>query len=110
MKDFILKTHGRGHTVRVVVRGELDLATCGRLDEQLVQIAGGGAERIVLDLRDLTFMDSTGLSAILRAHSRASEARRTLVVVRGPEAVDRVFWITKTDQVLAMASSPSLSS
>jgi anti-sigma B factor antagonist len=106
MKDFVLETHGQGHTVRVVMQGELDLATSRLLEEELVQIAEGGTERIVVDLRKLTFMDSTGLCAILRADARAGEGDCTLVVVRGPEAVDRVFRITKTDQVLTMASKP----
>jgi anti-sigma B factor antagonist len=106
MRDFHLKAHGHGSTVRVVMQGELDMATSRLLEEELVQIADGSAERVVLDLRNLTFMDSTGLCVILRADARAREAGRTLVVVRGPEAVDKVFRLTKTDEMLIMVSKP----
>jgi anti-sigma B factor antagonist len=94
--------------VLVVMQGELDLATSRLLEAPLVDVAEASGERVVVDLCDVTFMDSTGLCAILRADARASDSGCKFVVVRGPEAVDRVFRITKTDEVLAMASKAEL--
>jgi anti-sigma B factor antagonist len=45
----------------------------------------------VLDLRDLTFIDSSGMRVIVDASLRARRAERELILVRGPSHVDRVF-------------------
>jgi anti-sigma B factor antagonist len=54
----------------------------------------------VLDLRALSFMDSSGLRALLAADARAKEAGRRLVLVRGDERVQRVLRITRLDERL----------
>lgn len=79
----------------VVVRpvGELDLGSAGELRVPLEELVTAGFARLVLDLRDLTFMDSTGLHIILDAAQRAREAGVELAVIAGPEAVQRVFEI-----------------
>lgn len=103
---FSLSTTERDGLTLVAVRGELDLFTTPRLAEALDAVAGAG-RRVVLDLRGLEFMDSTGLAVILRYHQRAREAGAfDFVVVRGPEAVDRVFRITQTDELLQMLEVP----
>jgi anti-sigma B factor antagonist len=54
----------------------------------------------VLDLRPLTFMDSSGLRALLAADTRAREAGGRLVLIRGDERVQRVLRITRLDERL----------
>jgi anti-sigma B factor antagonist len=88
---------------RLVVRvaGELDLATAPQLEEALLPglRAGGSA---VLDLRELEFMDSTGVRVIVAAHLAAEEGGGELGVVRtAPDsAVARVLEISGLDTVL----------
>jgi anti-sigma B factor antagonist len=75
----------------LVPRGELDLATVDRLGACIDGIVDAGFEAIVLDLRRLTFLDSTGLRLV------ANECRRDDVTVRlidGPECVSRLFDLT----------------
>jgi anti-anti-sigma factor len=76
--------------------GELDLATLHMLEEELERIEPT-EKRVVLDLRRLQFVDSSGLHALLRADRRLSEAGAQLTIVRGPRAVERLFRLTGLD-------------
>jgi anti-sigma B factor antagonist len=74
----------------VQIAGELDLATAPRLDRAL-QEAQGSALKVVLDMRELTFMDSSGIHVIQAADDRAQREGGRLMLVRGPPQVDRLF-------------------
>lgn len=63
------------------VRGELDVATAGRLEDAVAAVADGAAD-LVLDMSGLTFVDSSGLTALVRVH-KAVAARSGSVTVRG---------------------------
>lgn len=93
--------------VRVVLRGELDLSTVEKVEEELRRVEGDGVEVLVLDLSGLSFLDSTGLRLMVTAHQRAQKADRRLVIVKGPETVHRVFTITKLDEKLEMVDDVS---
>jgi anti-sigma B factor antagonist len=81
----------------VHVAGELDIATTPRLERAL---DGSQARVVVLDLRELAFIDSSGIHAIVRAGIRARQAGRRLVLVRVPANVERMFTLTgSADQV-----------
>jgi len=75
------------------VAGELDLATSPELDEVL-QGAQDGARLVVLDLRALTFIDSSAIHVILHAAGRGRRTGGRLMLVRGPSQVERVFTLT----------------
>jgi anti-sigma B factor antagonist len=85
--------------VRLV--GALDLGSAPRLNEALVEVEGQAPGVVVLDLRDLTFLDSTGLQAIIAADQRARRSDRALELVPGPPNVQRVFRLTLMDQRLS---------
>ena len=96
-----ITTHERADGgVQVGLSGELDLATAPKLDDELRHIEANGPPLIVIDLSPLAFMDSSGLRALLAADSRAREAGRRLVLVRGDERVQRVLKITRLDERL----------
>ncbi len=80
--------------MRLSLFGELDMATARHFASALDELERDRPERIVLDLRGLTFLDSTGLRALLGADSRAREVGRRLTILQGPDAVRRVFEIT----------------
>ena len=84
-------TNGGLDTAWVHVRGELDLATTPQLERTLNE---SQARLVVLDLRELAFIDSSGMHAIVRAGTRARQAGRRLVLVRVPSNVERVFTLT----------------
>ena len=81
MTAFNVERNHNGDAVRVVVAGELDMDTGPRLDEELRRAQSDGHTRVVLDLTNVTFFDSTGLQIVLDADVRAREDGHELVVV-----------------------------
>ena len=95
MSTLSLHTYQESDAVRVAVSGELDLSSALVFEEELRRIEESSAlPLLVLDLRSLKFMDSTGLRLILSAHARAVKTGRKLAIVEGGEAVRRIFKIT----------------
>jgi len=88
----------------VRVQGEVDLYTAPQLWETLDAAIAGTPHELVIDLSDVSFLDSSGLSVLLRAHKRLRPIDGT-VVIRG--AADQVFMtldVTKLTSVLAVES------
>ncbi len=82
--------------VRLMLKGELDLSTMSQLDEALDQ-ADAWDKHLILDLRALEFVDSSGLHAVLRVDRRLQESGGELTIVRGPRSVERLFMLTGLD-------------
>jgi len=83
-------------SVRVVPVGELDVDTAAAVEEHLREVLDSGFSEVVLDLRRLTFMDSTGLHLIFKADARAERDGTSFVVIPGPRAIQRLFDLTGT--------------
>jgi anti-sigma B factor antagonist len=99
-EPFSVAVDQTGERTVITVRGELDLATAPQLDEALMPPLAGGAS-VVLDLRGLEFMDSTGVRAIVAAHLSAEEHDGALTVCAIPDGpVARVLEISGLDAVL----------
>jgi anti-sigma B factor antagonist len=77
------------HTL--VLRGELDLASASTLAHTLARIPMDATTSLLLDLRALTFIDSTGVCSILVIHTLCAERDCNLVLIPGPARVRRVF-------------------
>lgn len=86
--------------VRVRPLGALDMATASVLHAEIARLREAGFRRVVVDLRNLAFMDSSGLRALLTLHAEASSDGFTLGLVRGNPTVHRVFEITGTEDLL----------
>ena len=93
-------------TVRLVLAGEFDLSSASLVEDVLKEIEEKRPNLLVLDLRELTFMDSTGLRVMVSADARARDDSRRLAIVQGPEAVHRVFRITGLDDHLDIVETP----
>jgi anti-sigma B factor antagonist len=93
-------------TARVTLSGELDIATAPTLEARLGELSQQ-ITQVVLDLRELAFIDSTGLRVVLGLANGLGENRARVVIVRGPEAVQRVFTLTGADRELLMIDDPS---
>jgi anti-anti-sigma factor len=78
-------------TVRVVIRGDLDMETGPRVDEELRAAETGRPAVLVLDLREVSFFDSTGLQLVLDADVRAREEGRTFIVAPGDGEPRRIL-------------------
>jgi anti-anti-sigma factor len=77
---------GGAHVIELAE--EFDIAAAPGVERELARVEAGDARMVVLDLRRLAFIGSTGLRIIVLAHRRLAER---LVVVRGPRSVQRVF-------------------
>jgi anti-sigma B factor antagonist len=82
----------------VALVGELDMAEVGGLETELARLEGQQPSLLVLDLSELSLVDSHGLSALLDTETRARRDGRRLVLVPPPDAVMQVFRITLLDQ------------
>jgi anti-sigma B factor antagonist len=104
--NFNVETHDGTQAVVIGVTGELDLASSPALEQELERGAASKAEIVVVDLRKLEFMDSTGLSVLVRAHQRATENGQRFGVVKGPQQVQRLLSLTGVADRLTLADSP----
>jgi anti-anti-sigma factor len=95
-----ITTRDRDGGAHIVLTGELDIATAPQLDEEVARLEGEGRALIVIDLRGLEFMDSSGLRALLAADTRARNRGARLVIVRGDDRIQRVLRITRLDERL----------
>ena len=80
--------------VRIALSGDLDVSTAPTVEERLMELEDGGAERVILDLRGLDFIDSTGLSLLINADRRARRAGRRVTIVSGTGAPRRILETT----------------
>ncbi len=90
--------------MQVMLSGELDMSTVEKVEDELRRIEDEVETLLVLDLSRLSFLDSTGLRLMVTADGQARKAGRRLVIVKGPEAVQRVFGIMKLDEKLEMVN------
>jgi len=104
--QFRLEVRSQGRAIVIAVRGELDLASSPALQEELDRVSASVAEMLIIDLRELDFMDSTGLSVLVRAHQRAEEHGRRLAMVKGPQQVQRLLSLTGVSDRLTVVDSP----
>ena len=107
MEILEVETEDRNGLVHVALRGELDLSTVAKVQDELRRVEEGEPPVMVLDLSRLSFLDSTGLRCLVTADERAREAGRRVVIVRGPDPVQRVFTITRLEERLEMVDDAS---
>jgi anti-sigma B factor antagonist len=86
----------------LTVSGELDIATAPEVRERLGSAVESGVTRIVVDLREVTFMDSIGLAAIVHARSRLRAGGRLALVVAPDSYAQLVLEITGMPRALAI--------
>lgn len=104
--DFSVEERQQGGATILVVSGELDLRTSPELEERLGGAFDAGAELVILDLRRIEFMDSTGLRVLLGAHQRAHESGRRFALVRGADQIERVLTLTGVRDMLTVVDAP----
>jgi anti-sigma B factor antagonist len=90
-----------GYTV-VEVRGEVDIYTSSLLRERLVEVVEAGAKRVVVDLSQVDFLDSSGLGVLVGALKRLRTAGGDLSLVCQQEKLLKIFRITALDRVFAL--------
>ena len=98
---FSISISDRDGRAVVVIRGELDLATAPEL-EAAIQGRLDDGQDVVVDLRELEFMDSTGLRVLVAAHARVEGTEQRFLIVRPlPGApIERILAVAGVEQVL----------
>jgi anti-sigma B factor antagonist len=89
-------------TAVVSVRGEVDLYTAPYLWAEIDDVIAESPDRLVIDLSNVTFIDSSGLSVLVRAHKRLRPVDGTVVVRGAAEQVSMTLEVTKLNTVLAV--------
>jgi anti-anti-sigma factor len=91
---------------RIVLKGELDIASVPTFARALDQLPSDGAQAFVLDLSRLTFIDSSGVTSVLQARALCAERALEFCLIPGSEQVQRVFQITGLLAVLPFEPEP----
>jgi anti-sigma B factor antagonist len=76
------------------------------LEKTMAELSASDAELVVVDLRGLQFMDSTGLHLLIQAQQQAHDLGRRFALVRGPDQVQRLFDLTGLTETLTIVGSP----
>ena len=87
-------------SVRVAPIGELDIATVEKLRAEVDRLRETGFTDLVLDLRVVRFLDSTGLRLVLELDAAARAESHELLVIRGSDTVHRIFEVTQVAERL----------
>jgi anti-sigma B factor antagonist len=102
-RPFEVEIHrAEGRSV-VAVSGELDLATAPELRERLGLLSAEGEKQVTLDLTDLDFIDSTGLSVFVMAFNRAQAGGGSMIIRNPTLPVMRIFEITGLTSIFTIA-------
>ena len=107
-EDFSIAASDRDGRAHLTLRGELDLATAPEL-EQLVNEHIDAGQEVVVDLRGLEFMDSSGIRVLVAAHARAGRTGGRVIVVRPAptSAVAKIVEVSGLDGELNIVDDPA---
>ena len=104
--NFAVQTYITERAITLALSGELDLVSSPALERAMEDQAQSDLELIVIDMRRLEFMDSTGLHTVLRIQQAAHDAGRRFALIRGPDQVQRLFDLTGLAETLTIVDSP----
>jgi len=100
LEPFRCAVQRQREAVTVQPVGELDLATVPVVDDHLCELQAAGFKQLSLDLRDVSFLDSTGLRMILVWDARSRAEGFVFSLVAGSPTVQRLFDLTRTTERL----------
>ena len=90
----------------VALEGEIDLSTVPEAERLITEAEASRPGGLVIDLREVTFMDSSGLRVLLTAHRRAEEDGRGFALVKGGDIVNRLLDVTGLSERLELLDEP----
>ncbi len=96
-----------GDAARLTLRGELDIATVPRLESAVASALGGSPHELTIDLRELSFLDSSGLRQFIVLADRAEAEGWRLALVRPRPPTLSVFQITRAEENLPFVDEPA---
>ncbi len=96
-----------GDTAAITAVGEIDLATVNKLRSAITTVLAADVRHVVLDLDQVTYIDSSGLGTMVGAHKRITASEGTLTIRCSQPRVLRLFRITGVDRVLKIDRGPT---
>jgi anti-sigma B factor antagonist len=96
LSALVITPKREAETLVLALAGDLDIASVPVLERQLDDALAAGGSRVVIDLSDLEFLDSTGLALFLTARQRLADRGQDLSLRRPRPAVRRLFELTRT--------------
>lgn len=96
-----------GEQGRLTLSGELDIATVPLLQEAVADMLQAGVRQLTIDLRPLSFLDSSGLREFISLRDRAEAERWRLALIRPLGAALSIFQITRAEENLPFVEAPS---
>lgn len=90
----------RNGVTTIALSGEIDLATVSILNDQLAALEQDGCGAVMLDLREVRFIDSSGLNALVRAYMRAENNGHRFLLVGASPLARRLCEMTGTEFLL----------
>ena len=103
--DFAIRVVQADQATTLVVTGEVDLSTAGELAEAGLAALAAGAAVVIVDLSGVTFLDSTGLAALVTINNRARNDGAALIIARPRARVRQLFHITGLDAAFTITDS-----
>ena len=101
--NFDIKTeHLAGSTALISLAGEVDLYTAPEFKQQLLEVIASGAQTVVVDLSNTTFIDSTTLGVLVGGVKRLREKDGQLALVCDDRNITKIFEITGLDRVFSI--------
>lgn len=98
--EFATRTRTENGVLIVEVAGEIDLFTAPELKTAITTGLDGGSDKVVIDLSDTTFLDSTALGVLIGAVKRLRDNDGAMTIVNTDENIAKTFEITGLDQIL----------
>jgi anti-sigma B factor antagonist len=101
MAELSWETEGDGvDELLITLTGELDISNVERFESALMELEGERPALVILDLKGVRFIDSTGLSLLLNADARARRQNRHVTIISGNGAARRIMRTVALDQIL----------
>lgn len=100
--SFRLGVEEEGSTLHLRLAGAFEWVCVGWVEAALGRVSEASVERVVFDLRGLSFLDIAGLRTLLRASERARADHFEMIVVRPSGLVNRIFTLTSAGEELTM--------
>jgi anti-anti-sigma factor len=103
--EFVCDVRADGEGVVVRLAGELDLEVAGDVAAAVEELLDAGFPHVVVDLRELSFLDSSGIHMLVAARRSAERRHRAVSLIRGPQHVQRVLQLTGTESLLTFVAA-----
>ncbi len=103
--DFDVETTERDGVNVLTLRGEIDVYTAPQLRQTIVDLVDGGVTKIVVDMRMVEFLDSTGLGVLVEGLRRIKSKDGDLSIVATQDKILKIFDITGLNRAFSLHAS-----